>query len=115
MRTGPLVRRWSTYRISNPSQPSSAPTFINQGSRTVPSEIYHDAFVTYRVPTNSAHSSLSSRLLDGIEIQLGITDVFNTKPPFEASNVLFGGYGFYYSPYGDPRLRDYWVSIKKAL
>ena len=30
---------------------------------------------------------------------------------------MIGGttFGDYYSPFGDPRLRDYWVSLKKAF
>jgi outer membrane receptor protein involved in Fe transport len=46
-----------------------------------------------------------------MEVRVGVTNVFNKEPPYDA---FFSG-GFYYSPYGDPRLRTYNVSLRKSF
>jgi len=68
----------------------------------VPSQTYHDVVGKYRFGP-------SSSWLDGTEVQAGVKNVFNTRPPFDASFADF------YSPYGDPRLASYYVSLKKAF
>jgi len=49
-------------------------------------------------------------ILSNLTVQVGIKNLFNTLPPFDA---YYNPY--YYSPYGDPRLRDYRISIRKSL
>ena len=49
-------------------------------------------------------------ILSGLTIQLSIKNVFNTSPPFDAYFAPF-----YYSPYGDVRLRDYFLGVKKQF
>ncbi len=53
---------------------------------------------------------MGDKLASDWTIQAGIKNVFNTLPPFDA-----GFAPYYYSPYGDPRLRDLWVSVKKEF
>jgi len=63
----------------------------------VPSQTYHDVYGGY--------SFLSS-----VEVQAGVKNVFNKRPPFDANMTAL-----YYSPFGDPRLATYYVSIRKAF
>jgi outer membrane receptor protein involved in Fe transport len=47
---------------------------------------------------------------DGLVIQLGVKNVFNTLPPLDAYFAPF-----YVSPLGDLRLRDVWLTVKKSF
>jgi len=76
-----------------------------QGGYTIPSQTYHTIFGSYAFGKKSPISPLSN-----LTIQFGIKNLFNTLPPFDA---FYSPY--YYSPYGDPRLRDYWVSVRKGF
>jgi outer membrane receptor protein involved in Fe transport len=88
---------FASYRVTNPTQ------ILNQGNGGhVPSQIYHDIVGTYRFDG-------ASSWLEGMQVQVGVKNVFNTRPPFDAS------YASFYSPYGDPRLATYYVSLKKAF
>jgi len=84
-----------------------------QGGDYIPSQIYHDFFAGYTFHSSSGdttHPSLRSTLTDGLSIQLGIKNVFNTLPPFDVSYPPF-----YVSPLGDLRLRDVWLTVKKTF
>jgi outer membrane receptor protein involved in Fe transport len=77
-----------------------------EGSPTVPSQTYNDVTLGYAFGTGSGR-----RILDGLSIQVGVKNVFNKIPPFDA-----GPYGVLMeSPYGDLRLRDFWISVKRAF
>ncbi|MBL8268642.1 TonB-dependent receptor domain-containing protein, partial [Steroidobacter sp.] len=84
---------------------------IAQGSEYVPSQQYHDALASYRFGAATTGSS-GSWLTDGLEVQLGIKNVFNKAPPFDA---YYGVQSIYYSPLGDPRMRSYWMSVSKSF
>jgi outer membrane receptor protein involved in Fe transport len=49
-------------------------------------------------------------LLGNTQISLYINNVFNTLPPFDYSYPPF-----YISPYGDPELRNYTLSVRKSF
>ena len=104
------LRQWTlawTARYFDSYVVSRNPTFVlNQGSQRVPSQVYHDLFAAYRF---NRFASMS--VLDNTEIQLAIKDVFNTKPPLDMGSNL----GYFYSPFGDPRLASYSFSIKKSF
>ncbi len=76
-----------------------------QGGYRVSSQIYHNASVTYAFGQKDTH-----RLLQGVTLQLTVNNVFDTLPPFDAVN---GHVPFFYSRYGDVRLRDYILRFKK--
>jgi len=102
---------WSThyfdsYRVANPALGSSARVILNQGAQFVGSQVYHDLSGAYRLGAGSPFA-----VLGNAEVQLGIKNVFNTSPPFDAAN---GATGFY-SPFGDPRLATYYLSLKTAF
>lgn len=93
-------------------------TYIQaQGSDTVPSQAYHDAFLSYsfdrdRDVTGSQVTRLLKveNLLTGVSVQVTVKNVFDKVPPLDVVNSPY-----YYSNYGDPRLRSYVVSIKKEF
>lgn len=81
-----------------------------QGSNSIPSQIYHDLFVSYVFDRGGHGNRAVNAALSDLTVQLGIRNVFNTLPPFDASF-----YPYYFSPYGDARLRDYRVTLKKSF
>jgi len=92
------VRYFDSYVVS-----TSAVTLLNQGSPEVPSQTYHDVFLSYELPKGIG------TFLEGTEISAGATNVFNKAPPFDAT-------GFpYYSTFGDPRLGSYLISLRKSF
>jgi outer membrane receptor protein involved in Fe transport len=51
-------------------------------------------------------------LLSGVSLQAGVRNVFDKKPPLDAAYL----YEFFVmSPYGDIRLRSFWLSIDKSF
>jgi iron complex outermembrane receptor protein len=95
---GWTTRYYDDYLAADPTSASSAATVLNQGGGgRVKSQAYHDLIAGYRLPQN-------------IEVQAGIKNVFNKKPPFDA-----GAGSMYYSYLGDPRLASYWLSLKAAF
>ena len=104
---------YASYKITY-ADPNRAPQNDllrrNQGGESVPSQMYHDLSVRYRFQPSTA---LAGGLLDGLEVRLGVQNLFNEIPPVVASMTFenVGGYSYY----GDPRLRRYSLSIKKSL
>ncbi len=72
--------------------------------------MYHDIFASYSFDGGSTATadSLSARVLSGVVVQARVRNVFGQLPPFDA----YYGYG-YYSPFGDPRLRSFQLSLAK--
>lgn len=112
---------WATSYYG--SYPQIAPPYtvdtsalLAQGRATIPSQIYHNLLVGYSIPTHGSFSGEASEAaspqtrgaFSGLSILFGIKNVFNSAPPFDA---FFAPY--YYSPFGDARLRSYWLSISK--
>jgi outer membrane receptor protein involved in Fe transport len=94
-------------------QPTFQPIIL-QGGNTIPSQKYHQLVVGYKFgreeQRKTSGATVSRRLLSDLSVQVGIKNLFNTAPPYDAS------YGpFYYSPYGDIRGRSYWVRVKKQF
>lgn len=86
------------------------------GSSKVDSQIFHDLVVGYNFGRSAAAgrragSFLGSRMLDGMSFQLGLKNVFNTAPAFDNSPFASG----LMSSYGDKRMRDIWVSVKRTF
>ncbi len=80
---------------------------LPQGGNTIPSQIYHNILASYNFGT-----SQKLHLLNGVTIQVGINDLFNTAPPFDA-NASYAPY--YYSPFGARDLRTYLLKIRRAF
>jgi outer membrane receptor protein involved in Fe transport len=81
-----------------------------QGSVAIPSQHYHDVFVARRFPqANAATSSLIRRAFDRTELQVGVQNVFNTEPPFDAFRPPN-----YISSFGNAaRLASYTLTLRK--
>jgi outer membrane receptor protein involved in Fe transport len=81
---------------------------LPQGRNTIPEQIYHNIFASY----NFGSVKRARSMLDGVNIQLGINNLFNTAPPFDAN----GSYApYYYSPFGPHALRTYILKVRKAI
>ncbi|WP_438479758.1 TonB-dependent receptor domain-containing protein [Oleiharenicola lentus] len=105
-------------RLTNPNAVPQTTYTLPQGSKTVDAQVYHDAFVTYRLGESlrkltdrSGASGLALKAARGVSVQFGVRNVFNTIAPLDT----FQAETFYLSPYGDTRLRSYWVTVKKAF
>jgi iron complex outermembrane recepter protein len=110
---GWTVTWYGTYpQAGYPGDPFGASTYYTmaQGSYYIPSQFYHDVFASYSFDPDSGGSRIKSAITKGLTVELGIKNVFNTLPPFDAYFAPF-----YASPYGDLRLRDVWLTVKKAF
>lgn len=96
---------YHSYKLASYSTATEIAIQGNGG--VVPKQIYHDVFASY----DFGLSGTASSWLDKTEIQLGIRNIFNEAPPFDANARYFG----MFSPYGDPRMATYSLSIKKAF
>jgi iron complex outermembrane recepter protein len=86
------------------------------GSSKVAAQTFHDVSFGYnfgRVASSGRKegSWLGNRMLDGLSFQVGIKNVFNKAPAFDSSPFAGG----LMSSYGDPRMRDIWISVKKMF
>ncbi len=107
---GPVKAGWSMRYIHGYAIEYPLPSVvIAQGNGgKVDEQIYHDLFVTYLFGAHSAVQSSSwRRAFSDAEARLGVNNVFNTQPPFDASNTKA-----FYSGFADPRLRYYTASLK---
>lgn len=109
VKLGWSVRYIDDYRIDATFLGSSI--LLAQGNEgRVDEQWYHDCFVSYDFDHGAFDSRPWGRLLAGTELRIGVQNVFNTEPPFDASNATT-----YYSGYGDPRLAAYTISLKRRF
>jgi iron complex outermembrane receptor protein len=114
---------WTTTYVSrylqqgSPGSPSVAQFGPNdvltqaQGGYSIPSQVYHELFAGYSFHAAAGPRAWSvNSILSNVTVQVGIKNIFNTSPPFDA---FYSPY--FYSPYGDPRLRDYWLTVRKGF
>jgi hypothetical protein len=87
---GPSARYFGSYVAS-----TNPVIRLNQGSTRVPDQVYVDAFVSYRFA--------------GIDAQVIVLNMLDTKPPFDAGSPLL------YSGFGDPRLATYAITLRKTF
>lgn len=111
---------YSSYRqIFSPGSPSFiqvggaySATADAQGSNSIPSQMYHDVFLSYGTGPryDSGRSKPVDSVMSNLTIEIGVKNVFNTLPPFDAAFIPY-----FYSQYGDPWLRTYRISVKKEF
>ncbi|MBL8270019.1 TonB-dependent receptor [Steroidobacter sp.] len=108
---GPWSAGWSSYYFGSYDQYDVGTTIYvtAQGGETVPSQVYHDVFLAYRVP--EAFGSRAGQILSGVNVQLAIKNLFDAAPPFDA----FYQSPAYYSPFGDARMRSYSLTVSKEF
>ncbi|MGH8238316.1 MAG: TonB-dependent receptor domain-containing protein, partial [Steroidobacteraceae bacterium] len=95
------ARYFDSYQLFAADQENAA-VIQTQGAPRVPSQTYHDLFASFRFDSQA-------EWLSGTEIQIGVNNVFNTRPPVDVTQSLL------YSTLGDPRLASYYVSLRKAF
>lgn len=81
-----------------------------QGSEWIPSQHYEDVTLGYRFERFPSTSPL--RWMNGTSVRVGVKNVFNKVPPFDVSPWSYQGY---ISTYGSPRLREYWLMVRKVF
>ncbi len=77
-----------------------------QGSDHIPSQTVHDMYVAYAFDRAGGSGSL----LSNVTLSAGVSNVFNTLPPVDVVRAPY-----YYSFYGDPRLRSFRIGITKEF
>jgi len=107
---GWTARYFNSYLVADPSQSYNTSKFLIQGSLGVPSQTYHDIFGSYRFEQESGQSSGKASWLRGLELQAGVRNIFHKEPPLDANESVL-----YYSPFGDPRVSSYYLSVKKEF
>lgn len=100
---GWTMRYLDSYVVS-----TNATTVLNQGSRRVPSQTYHDIFASYVFAGDAG--GFRSQLIGNTSIQAGIKNVLDEEPPLDLNNFVT-----FYSPFGDPRQAVYYVSLKRVF
>ncbi|MEJ0038619.1 MAG: TonB-dependent receptor [Gammaproteobacteria bacterium] len=98
----------SPLALRNPD--FKAPVVAAQGGASIPSQTYHDIFLSYEFRSLEAAPALGEKMLSDLTLQVGVNNVFNSAPPFDAYNRPY-----FYSPLGDPRLRSYRLSLNKKF
>jgi iron complex outermembrane recepter protein len=114
---GPFTAGWMTRYVSPytiGSRFGIAGTFPTQGTVDgwVSSQIYHDAYFGVKLGRETRESSWWRHALSDTSVQLGVRNVFNKAPPFDA---LGGVTQQWYSTYGDARLASYYINVKRAF
>lgn len=98
---------WNSYNIyySTDTAATRTATIAQQGAQRIPVQTYSDLYVSYDFRETKG-------ALNGVRISAGIQNIFDKTPPVIAiSSYTQAGY----STYGDPRLRRFTLSLRKAF
>lgn len=103
------------YFVST-TAPQRAATILNQGAAKIPSQVYHDLTVSYDF---GYQSEGWRRYFNATRLTVGVQNVLNTMPPIGAGTSSSWGFGGGFmqgiSPYGDPRLARYTLTLRKRF
>jgi hypothetical protein len=91
--------------LGNPNAALITTYTAAQGGNTVASQMYHNVNLSYNFGARNDRSYLK-----GLSVQLTVNNVFDTLPPFDTGRIPTP---FFYSRYGNVRLRDYVIRLKK--
>lgn len=97
---------WTTSYFDSYFLNSAHSVDPNLGSARIPSQTYHDLFVSYEFGADTDGP------MSGVELQFGVNNVFNSEPPIDPTGASFGRP---YSGLGDARLANYYVSLRKSF
>lgn len=104
---GWTVRHYSSYLVADPALASSAPMIAAQGNGgKVPRQLLHDVSLRWR-SLSSTGDRVLRRLLNNIEINAGIRNLFDREPEVDMSSDYT-----LYSYLVDARLRTYYLQVK---
>jgi outer membrane receptor protein involved in Fe transport len=108
---GWLARYYGSYFTADPAVAGNAANLTLQGDGgRVPSQLYHDLNVSWSPELSG--QGLSS-LLEDTELHLGIRNVFDKMPPFDAR--IFNQLRTLYSPLGDPLGATWQLAVTKRF
>lgn len=111
---GPWSATWNTryfddYWHIDPRVPANAANITTIGNGgVIPRQVYHDLHVGYRWQRSGA--SALARVLHDTEIRVGVKNLFTAHPP-----VIPIAATLPYSPFGDPRLSTYVISVRRGF
>lgn len=88
---------WQTRYLSGYYLTLDRSVVAAQGSAKVASQMYHDMNISYRLPQK-------------MTVRFGINNIFNKMPPLDVTQAPL-----YYSAYGDPRLRNFYLGVSKSF
>jgi iron complex outermembrane receptor protein len=91
--------------LGNPNAPLITTFTAAQGGNSVPSQMYHNVNLSYNFGARNDRSYLK-----GLSVQLTVNNVFDKEPPFDTGRIPTP---FFYSRFGNVRLRDYIIRLKK--
>jgi len=102
-RAGWNVQYYDKYKVCAATDDSFLcdATKLDQGRSIVPSQMYHDLYITREF------SGSGSSVLKNVIVTLGVQNIFNTEPP-----VIADG-GVAYSTYADPRGRRITLELRR--
>ena len=103
------MQYFTSYLVyQSTDDPSTAANWIDtQGSRTIPSQTYHDVSFKYWLG-DGVFSRFAA--FQGVVFSGGIQNVLNTSPPIDTTDGDVG-----YSTFGDPLLRRYTLQLTKSF
>lgn len=105
-RFGWTVYHFDSYLVADPDVASNASLIRRQGrDGRIPSQNYHDALVSWEPMSYASNRSW----LSGVQVLFLLRNVFDSEPPVDVRLDEL------YSPFGDPRLRSYALSIRKSF
>lgn len=108
---GWLARYYDDYLTVNPTLATSVAALTLQGNGgRVPSQMYHDVFVSWK-PGFSGQGALG--LLADTDWRLSVRNVFDEIPPFDAN--FYNVFRTYHSPLGDPRGASWQLAVTKRF
>jgi outer membrane receptor protein involved in Fe transport len=100
---GRWLAGWTARYIDSYLVSTNAGVRLSQGGDgRVDSQLFNDVYAGYRT------GGLGLQWLSNIEVRLGVRNVFDEAPAFDAGNSS----NLYYSFYGDPRGATYYLSLK---
>ena len=106
---GPYYDR---YKVTGPPLSTVLTSTLNNGGPWVASQLLQDVFVRYRFgPVAKQEGRARHWLTDRTEVLLGVRNIMDREPAFDGSSLT----AFFMSPYGDVRLRSYWISVKRGF
>ncbi len=104
-----LAAEWTTTYYDAYFLNQSHTYVAAQNSAKVPRQLFHDLYVGWDMNLRTGFILLD-RLGTDSSLRLGITNVFNTRPEFDAT--AFNQQ--YFSAVGDPRLASYYLTFRKS-
>ena len=105
------AQHYDSYLVYSAASPDIVidQSVLRQGSDRIPSETYHDLFL--RLDVDALYATVN-RMFEGLEMRVGIQNVFDKVPEARAGFSPTDGR---FSVYGDNRLRRFTINLSKQF